>query len=346
MKWYLNKTGKEWREEESMTPDFSGLSAKDADVGALLYSRYLREKEEVDQYAYSDMQSRLATEQNKRKIWLSTGAAKRYLGETALAKGQQGTDYAAKRAQAIDENSGALLANEDAKRQKVRERLLGAYASERDKADMQLQKDIEDTERQYQSLWRSNWATLHSQLNDALPNYKSKYVGGKYRSEVVDVFKQRIEEQRQDLGDYYEEAIEWVNNLPIYRGRTDGEMLMVGNQKVFVSDKVLNNADIVHYRKGAGVKVTKLDTFSVGYRGQTYYVRAGNAVDGDTGKLLNAIADYRRMVRTTGTIIYYNGDIYVYDGVSRWMSTDNIVGLTETHCLSNLLKDIQKDLKN
>ena len=95
-KWYLTKMGKEWREEDEggQAPDLSSLTPKEAEVGALLYRRYIREKQDAEAYLYDKERAREAALEKQRAQLAAAQKVRIGADETALSRGRQGTDYA------------------------------------------------------------------------------------------------------------------------------------------------------------------------------------------------------------------------------------------------------------
>ena len=341
IKWYRNKTGKEWKEEdEAASPDLSKLSEKDREVGALLYSRYIREKKDADDLSYREAQEEAATLETMRQAEKRRTRLKSAQEETALANGQWGTDAAAREKKRIDGSADEVLRKARDKRDETKDALVKAYANKRNRADEALDKEMEKVEKKYQALYLENWSDLKKSIQEDLEGYVSEFDRETYTAEGQEAAIAAIQRNKEALGDQYERALSWARALPVYAGEEGGKMLTVGKEKQFVYDRDIAFADVVTYRKGAGAKVSKWDIFSVEYNGVRYTIKAEKAVDEGTGALLAAIADYKQMPLKTGSLIYYRGALYVYNGEGTWHKTANVAAASSPTSLTHLLRAV------
>ena len=204
---------------------------------------------------------------------------------------------------------------------------------------------MEQTDKKYRALYLKNWTELKRSLSADLKGYVSEFDAASYSQQGVKAVEQTIERNKAALGDQYDNAMDWARSLPVYRGETNGQMLTVGKVKRYVSNRDLAFADVVTYRRGAGGKVTKWDIFSVEYNGVRYSVKASNTVDVDTSALIGAIADYKQMSLKTGSLVYYRGALYVYDGAGSWYGTTNVASASSPSSLTHLLRNVDSKMK-
>lgn len=345
MKWYLANTGKEWDEEDAgKQPDLSGLSPKDADLGALLYRRYVAEVQDAEKLAYDNARTDAVAYNRQKEVEATAARLKRYTDETALAQGQKGTSYARQRNAAVSDSARKGIADAG-DTLTTKEKLLDAYAKQRDRRDKQLSQDVDDTYRRYEVLERNNWQSLRESLGEQLADHVSEFDTKTYTPEGIAAVKQAIRQNRDKLGDMYDEAMRWADELPVYKGRTDGKMLYNGSKRVFVSNQELSYADAVTYEGGAGAKLTDLDVAYVQYKDKRYVVKPTQDVTVATKKMLNAIAEDKGMHLTKGATIYYQNNLYINDGQGTWYGTRNLTAHTISGNLTALLAAIEEDMK-
>ena len=344
IKWYRNKTGKEWKESDVGVPDLSMLNDLDREVGELLYERYVREKKDADEYRYQEATADATTQANLRKAARESQKLAKAQEETALAYGQAGTNAAEKGRARIAKSAEKLNAAAREKAIDTQDALIKRYAKKRDQADETLAKALDKTEKRYRKQYAETWSELQKTLSEDLKGYVSEFDGASYTDEGVAKVNAAIRDNREALGDQYERALSWAQSLPVYQGETNGKMLTVGKEKQFVYDRDLAYADVVNYRTGAGGKVTRWDIFSVEYNGVRYSVKAEKEVDGEKGALLSAIADYKEMPLKTGSLIYYRGALYVYDGDGAWRDTSNVASASNPSSLTHLIRALDSSM--
>jgi len=346
IQWYLANTGKEWHEgdEGLSAPDFSSLTPKQADVGALLYRRYVNEKMDAEDKAFAEKQATTTAIENGRAAKLAADSLGRYWADTARAKGLAGTDYAQKLADDAAEATHRVGEQQQEELAAKKERILGQYVQTRDKRDARLTQDLDATDSRYAAMWRANWNALREKLQQELAEYADEHDEKQYTPEGIEAVKERIENNRRSLGDRYQEAMEWADALPVYTAPKGGKYLSTKSGEVFVSDADLAFADVVRYRKGAGASVDKNDTFSLEYNQVRYYGKAEDVVEQATAELLAALAAEKGISPVVGTLLYYRGALYIYDGTSRWRKTKNVGAESTSGNISHLLRQVQSDM--
>lgn len=302
----------------------------------MLYNRYLREKQDVEEVQYAAATQDERTTANARRQLQAAEEVANGLAETALSRGRQGTQDVPEEMQRLAQAKENVVSNAEERRQATRDKLLTTYATQRQRQDAQLDKDVAAAESMYDALWRRNWSRLQTQLKEQLPSFVSQFDDAKYTVEGVNEIKRQLNEHREELGDLYDEAVEWAAGLPVYHGRTDGTVLHTVYGDVFVSDSTLSMAAVVGYEGGGGGSVDKNDIINVSYADVKYRVKAANQVGGRTNAILNALAKNKGMGLNAGSILYYEGQLYVYGG-GAWLSTANVAGAGQ-HSLSALIK--------
>lgn len=345
-KWYLANLGREWQEDESHAPpDMTGLDEHAAKVGMLLYERYIKEKQDAETLRYRLAQTEQARDAEGRRAVQNAQAVHRYLPETARAKGLNGTAYAAQTKAAVADSARRAVQTTSEQHAAQADTILRRYQNDRTKADNRLDRSLASTERHYTAVWRQNWMGLRSQLHDMLPAMVSPYDSKAYTAEGVAELRQLVEDNRAELGNRYDEALRWVDGLPVYEG-PEGEILHTQKGDVTIGKAEWDAADSVQYRRGAGVTVTKADVFSVNYRGIRYQMKADAAAPEDTASLLDALATAKKVTLRTGTVLYYHGRLYVYNGRGGWLTTRNVGPESSPDNVSHLVKHIEVDMEN
>ena len=346
IKWYQANTGKQWRQEDEQNgaPDLSSLSPREAEVGALLYRRYMREKQDDEAYRYDKLQSEVSARDGRRAQEVAAQKVRLAAAETALAKGQSGTDYAERLTASAEDSAARRQRAIDEGLRATQDKLLAGYAAGRDKRDKTLAADLDAVDSKYRSLWRYNWAKLKESLQVDLASNVSRVDARSYTPEGVAAVKARIRADKESLGDLYDNAMQWAEALPVYSGSDDGEVLSTADGEVYVGRNELKYADLIRYRRGAGNKVTKADVFSVEYNGVRYYLHGDTPVSAKVSGVLDAIAQYKKMSPETGTLLYYRGNLYVYDGDGQWLGTRNVGLESAPHGLAALKRQIKTDM--
>lgn len=342
MKWYLEKTGKEWTDDGDAS--LADLEGADRETGRILYERYLREKKDSEKLSYDARTAEETAVHKKREIELAKDAVLRARKETALAKGLAGTQYADELAEDVGESARRAKKKADERTLKTKEKLLTAYGKKRNEEDEEAEEKLRSVQSAYDKLWRENLNALKSDLSGR-DEYRSPFDKTAYSEEGVAEMKKSIEKRKTSLGDRYQSALDWVESLPVYRGDTTGKIVSVGGKDTVVSAKDWQYLDAVAYRKGAGAKVTKLDVFSVTYGGDTYIVKADTQADAATERMLTALATAKKVDVKVGTVLYYGGKLFVSNGAGRWLNVVNTDVVATNKSLKLLLGKIQTAMK-
>jgi len=320
-KWYLDTTGNEWQ-DQAEAPDTSDWTPAQKKVGALLWERYVQDRQASEDLAYQQQQNRATALRAKRDAIAASDRLSRAFKETAQAKRIDGLGVAdSVRSEQSARLTDALSGLEKGVRE-TNDKLLTNYLKERDIADYQTSVKQANLEQSIASEYQTAWKNLKGDIESELEGYRSRANSARYTEQGVARAKEIIEAHREELGDRYESAVQWADELPTYQTSKGAVVVTdyLGNQYEIAGwDYKL--ADIISYRGGAGAKVTSLDIFKVRDGDTTYTIKGGELADDGTDALLKAIAASKQMDLTVGQPIYYKGKLYVYDGVAGFRTT-------------------------
>lgn len=319
-KYYLQQTGEEWNEESGLDA-LENLNKEQRAVATVLYERYLQDKSDAATRRYETEQAEKQATAQKRAALAAYDKLKKYETETALATGRQGQGSHAEASEKRDELLAAQLHDIQEKTYERKDELTARYADKEAQLLAKTEADVNRVQAEFDVAYNKEWKELQSELNDMLADYKPQG-GSKYTPQGKKLAQARVEAAQDKLGDKYEEALAWVEALPVYDEYTSGQWITTEDGKsVHLSEKAWKQAGEVTYVGGAGNAVSKLDIFKVSYRGTTYTMKGGDEVNKSMQQLLNAIAKEKNIACQTGTMVYYDGQLYVYDGVNSWLNT-------------------------
>lgn len=340
-KWYLDNTGTQWNEEDDL-PDTSSWTPAQKKVGALLWEKYVADKASKEDLAYQTAAAEASTLRAKRDAIQNAERLDRAFAQTrqAMRTAELGI------ADSIRADQTARLADTLSGLQKegeiTRRKLYDNYAERMDASDLDVQDRLAKLETEQAQREQKEWETLKSQLDKELEGYRSSYDNSKITDEGIELARQKIEARRDDLGDAYEQATRWLDELPAYKA--DPNKVWVSTylgEKVAVDKWDYQLADVVKYQGGAGSKVGKIDIFTVKDGDTTYTIKSGEYVDQNTDALLKAIANAKSVELSTGQVLYYRGKLYVYDGVGAFRSTRVAFSSTASDGLNRLLRRLE-----
>ena len=340
-KWYLDTTGSEW-EDDGEAPDSSSWTPAQKKVGALLWERYVQDRQASEELAYRQRQNRVDVLRAKRDAIAASDKLSRAFKETSQATRLEGLGVAdSVKAEQTARLNDTLRGLEQGAEETNR-KLYDNYLKERDIADYQTSVKEANLEGAADKEALANWKSLKNELTTELESYKSKKDASRYTEEGIARAKEVIEAHREELGDRYDAAVAWAEGLPTYQMASTSVVVTdyLGEEHEIAGwDYKL--ADVISYRGGAGAKVTSLDIFRVRDGDTTYVIKGGDYADQDTDVLLKAIAAAKHVELTVGQPLYYRGTLYVYDGVSSFRKTRVAYTETASDGLRKLLSRLQ-----
>ena len=316
-KWYKNKSGKDWVEGE-YSSFIKTLSDKDRETAKLLYNGYVKDKGDIKTALKKMEEEEIKAEKERGDALLKAKKVERGLGETLLAEGKYGKEEREK--EALDKElrrsekdiaSSAYLKNSETaatlndklavkgeeREAKVSEKIAAANAKEEKEYFTRLEK-----------------------VNEILSNSSIKRDDGvKYYESGKKKAKDYLKGYEKALGDKYEEALRYIDDLPAYNEEKDGyETIGTRYGNVKVSNKDIAFLDAVRYKEKAGWLIVKGETYYVTFDNVSYKVKCGVAQDPQTKALLDSLAIRAGLNLSAGATLYYKDKLYVYTGVNDW----------------------------
>lgn len=339
-KWYLTTLGKEWAEGQK--PTFDGLAPEQKAVGELLYRRYIQEKKDTEDKRFAAQL--VDCEQRIRSQNLSDADHRldRYRNETALSQGLAGSGQAQARYLAAKNELAERVGEQAQTAQKKKRDLADKYLMQTQQKDERLAKDIANTQREYARSYEDTWRRLKEDVDKSLPSSVSPYDSARYTQEGVERLRSKVEQSKESLGTRYQDALDYIDALPVYRVEQNNVFLQSKTGKTYVMDKEdYRMADIVRYVKGAGTKVSNLDILTIDYEGTKYYVKPKQQVDAKQADFLTTLAADKQVPATVGAILYDKGALYIGDGKGNWYTAQTAISVGNT--LDRLLSRIAKN---
>ena len=345
-KWYLENMGRQWDGQNGATLQQAELSPRQRALGELLYNRYVQEKKAALDKNYNTLVARQAGDAALRNMAVADMLRGRYSAETNLALGQADSGIGRARQAAADNRYRQEVQRAQTDMTAGRDAIWRRYAEGQAKEDKQLAKQQKQLNNYYNRLDKQMWRELRQELTEQLPDYLVEGTDS-YTQQGIEALRLQIEHNKTQLGNRYNEALQWLQNLSVYSVPQNYRDISDQSGRMYrVSDRNLQLSDAVKYKYGAGNKISRLDVLTVTYDGAKYYIRPDQKLQKkEQSNLLYALAYNKNISLVSGAVVYYDDKLYVYDAKNGWYSTTNTTTSASDKSLDKLLQRIQQQNK-